>query len=156
MLCKSQARSYCATITRSAELAIQAEIKSARADFGEDLEVGGWLLSDVRWPDHIVLATDAGANSRHAKSSVALDFGRAQEFMRAFQHLSVRGCWHSHPSGDAAPSRADRRAWQRGWELTRDRWLGLIVTPGGWLSRPQLYCWRTISGFCEPLELEVR
>jgi proteasome lid subunit RPN8/RPN11 len=60
--------------------------------------------------------------------------------------LNVMGCYHSHPSGDLAPSQTDVLA------VIEDSFIWIIANPGG-----QLAAWRAIArppvkGF-EPLQI---
>jgi proteasome lid subunit RPN8/RPN11 len=147
--------SYQATLGYEAHRDIRREIRSVAVDFDfMDVESGGWLLSDERWPEHIVLATDAGDGASYSRSSVSLDLDRAEEMQHAYPHLSLRGDWHLHPTGGAVPSETDRRAWMRGCELTGDYWIAIVATPArSYLGEPDLHGWLTTKTFCEPLRL---
>jgi proteasome lid subunit RPN8/RPN11 len=149
------APSYQATLGYEAHRDIRREIRSAAVEFDfREVETGGWLLSDERWPDRIVLATDAGEGASYSRSSVHLDLDRAEEMKRTYPHLSLRGDWHLHPTGDEIPSETDRRAWMRGCELTGDYWIAIVATPArSYLGDPDLHGWLTTKTFCEPLRL---
>jgi proteasome lid subunit RPN8/RPN11 len=150
--------SYEVSLSLGAHEAIRREIRAIAVEFNfQELETGGFLLVDERRHDHVVVVTEPGANSLHSRTSVELDFNRVEEIQRAHPHLILRGCFHSHPSGDHIPSMTDRRAWARGCELTGDYWVGIIVTPerSVW-EKPQLFGWITTSAFCEPLRIKER
>jgi hypothetical protein len=127
------------------------------------LESGGWLFSNPATPDHITLATVPGGDAEFSRSSISLGFEQAEKASKAFPHLRLIGDWHLHCGGssddDGQPSATDRRAWLRGWELSRSFWVGVIVTPAeNMWARPRLHGWVTTGGdrehlYCEPLRI---
>ena len=132
--------------------AIRREIRSVP----RGLETGGWLLSDPRWHDRIILATDPGEGASFSRTSVSLDFERMEEVQRRFPHLRLQGDFHLHPSYDDIPSYTDRRAWMRGRQLVGGYYIGIIVTPArSHLGEPELSGWITTKSFCERLRLRL-
>jgi hypothetical protein len=120
-------------------------------------ETGGWLLATKAKPDHVVVATEPGADARYSPSSMRLGSERLFEIERAYPQLLVTGSWHVHPGDDdGIPSDADRQAWARWRELDGvDYHVGVIATQGespGWTD-PQLNGWLTTDSFCERLRI---
>jgi proteasome lid subunit RPN8/RPN11 len=73
--------------------------------------------------------------------------------------LTRIGDWHQHVSGDLIPSETDRGAWQRGCEITRSHWIGLVYAPAvDMWSQPTCAAYITVgpgeSSFCERLALK--
>jgi proteasome lid subunit RPN8/RPN11 len=150
--------SYQVTLRPGVRYEIRAEIDQIRRDFGPDVETGGWLLSDPRRPDNLVLATDPGDGVRVTRTSVELSPERFEVVERAFPHLRVRGDYHLHPNGDPVPSVTDRRPWMRGCEPAGGFWVGIIATPArSMFGEPELHGWVTCGTggtmFCEPLRI---
>jgi hypothetical protein len=125
------------------------------------LETGGWLYSNPAQPDFIVVATVPGSDAAFSRSALRLGSEEALKAQALLPNLRQIGDWHLHPSGDddSQPSPTDRRAWMRGWELTRSFWVGLIVTPAptAW-AQPRFHAWVTTGYdrdhlYCEPLRI---
>jgi proteasome lid subunit RPN8/RPN11 len=119
-------------------------------------ETGGWLLSDPRALDRVVVATTAGVDAEHGPDGMRLGSERLEAVRSLAPHLAVIGSWHLHPGDDGTPSVADREAWA-GWrELDRVPFhIGLVATggrTGGWID-PEFHAWLTTESFCEPLAL---
>jgi proteasome lid subunit RPN8/RPN11 len=131
-----------------------------REEIGREryLETAGWLFSDPRDSNLIVAATGPGSDGVLSPSSVQIGSEGIDRVKGLAPHLVLVGDWHSHPSADTLPSETDRRAWQRGCELTRSHWIGLVYAPAAdmW-SQPQCDAFITIgsgkSFFCERLRL---
>ncbi|MEA2711668.1 MAG: hypothetical protein QOF78_4269 [Phycisphaerales bacterium] len=85
------------------------------------LEAGGILLGQTIRRGHEVVidvATAPGAGDRRTRRSFAQRRRTAQEMIEASWHASggrriYLGEWHTHAQDDPAPSRLDRRTWQR-------------------------------------------
>jgi proteasome lid subunit RPN8/RPN11 len=122
-------------------------------------EVGGWLLADSSWPDHIMVATEPGTDATFTRTSGML----GKEVLRALKetapHLIVVGSWHLHPDGGSIPSETDRSSWAGNCDLNKVGFdVGIIATPGeSWLSDPKLTGWLTLREgkalACERLRL---
>jgi hypothetical protein len=153
---KSLSASYQVSLSPSAALTIRQEIRTTEVAFGfEPMEVGGWLLSDKRWPDRITVATRPGEDARYGRSTVSLGTEQLDAVEQAYPHLSVRGDWHLHAaSNDELPSEIDRRAWAKALGLTGDYWVSIIALPArtGW-EQPALHGWITTESFTERLRL---
>lgn len=146
--------SYQASLGRKAHEGIRDEISTAQARFW-GFEVGGWMFSDPRRHDHILVATRPGADAESSPSSIFLGSEMREVIENIAPHLSLRGCWHLHPDGDSLPSTTDRRGWMRGCEITSDYWVAIIATPARSMwDQPELHGWITTSAYCEPLALE--
>lgn len=143
------------TLSSAAVQAIRSEVRSAAVAFDfQPVESGGWLLSDKRWPDRILVATKPGEDARYGRSNLFLGFDQAEAILSSYPHLHLRGCWHLHPSGAESPSQVDRRSWARGRDLVGHYWVSLIVTPArsGW-EQPTLHGWLTTPDFTERLRV---
>ncbi|MCB9908113.1 MAG: Mov34/MPN/PAD-1 family protein [Planctomycetes bacterium] len=72
---------------------------------------------------HVTLARNVATKP---EAAFRVDAGHLMEVDRwaVGQGLRLVGAWHSHPTGDSAPSSADHEGLQPGW-------LGLLVVPGG-------------------------
>jgi Prokaryotic homologs of the JAB domain len=111
------------------------------------VETGGLLLSMNPNRTMSALVTHASGparNSKHGHDSVTL--GRAgdigNELGEYMQHLTHVGIWHSHPSHNAQPSRADMDTWAHQLKASgRSRYVGVIATPSRDGSGPQLHAW---------------
>jgi proteasome lid subunit RPN8/RPN11 len=124
------------------------------------LEVGGWLLSDPRWPEHIVTATMPGSDIRYSPQSVMLGTEALEALREMSPHLECVGDWHLHTEGSARPSETDLRAWAANAKKNRSGFhAGVIVTPAPdmW-SEPGLHGWITTNEdngqVCERLRVE--
>jgi Prokaryotic homologs of the JAB domain len=121
-------------------------------------EVGGWLFCAPHNSSVLVAATGPGSDGALGRSTVHIGTEEIETVKEIAPHLTLCGDWHVHPSADTLPSDTDRRAWQRGAELTRSHWIGLIFAPAAnvW-SEPQCSAWITVANgtlpFCEPLRL---
>jgi hypothetical protein len=156
--------SYQVALNSSAGRVIREDVSWSHRNT-RGLETGGWLLSDPRWPDRIVVATVPGGDAEFSRTSLHLGYAEAEKAAEVFPHLKLIGDWHLHPSDDGSdpddgqPSDNDRRAWMRGWEMTRSFWVGVIVTPAPtYLGEPKLNGWVTTGGdrdhlYCEPLRI---
>jgi hypothetical protein len=115
--------SYRVSVSPGAMRVIRDEIRRN----GRYTETGGWLFGDS---NSIVLATgpgDDGGSVGHSR--VLLGFDSWHLVRDLAPHLTPVGDWHVHPGADTTPSLTDRRAWQRGCELTGSHWLGLVFAP---------------------------
>jgi desampylase len=103
---------------------------------GASGRIEGWIPSPNRHPEP--------ANSFAICDAV---YARTQRKARK-AGLTVVGCYHSHPSGDVAPSQTDMLA------ISDDGFIWIIAAPDG-----RLAAWRAIArpptkGF-EPLEMAI-
>jgi proteasome lid subunit RPN8/RPN11 len=65
---------------------------------------------------------------------------------------SLRGCWHSHVTGEGDPSSADRVGWRMGYNLLRDAgqpWVGVIVS----VTDGKLHAWITDDSGHRPVSV---
>jgi proteasome lid subunit RPN8/RPN11 len=150
-LFETLAPSYELSLGRGAHLAIRDEIRTN----GKFIETGGWLFSDPRRHDHVLVATRPGADIGQSPSSLMLGFEQLEAVQRECPHLALRGDWHLHPTGDPVPSERDLRGWASGAKLTGDYWAGIIVAPARTMwDEPELFGWISTESFCERLALE--
>ena len=147
--------SYQVSLSPTAGRVIRREIERERYR-----ESAGWLFCDPRNPSTIVAATGPGADGVLSRSSVTIGEGDIAIVRELCPHLELCGDWHSHPrNSDTDPSTTDRRAWQRGAELTRSHWVSLVYLPAAnvW-SQPTFSAWITVRNgnlpFTEPLGLK--
>jgi hypothetical protein len=123
-------------------------------------ESGGWLLSHPGFLNSVVVATPPGTDTEHGPTSMWLGVERLEAVRASYPHLVASGSWHLHPGdeGVAAPSVADRKAWEL-WRTVEglDHHIGIIAVDrgGGWTD-PRLFAWLTTPDYCERLALRMQ
>jgi proteasome lid subunit RPN8/RPN11 len=146
--------SYQVALSASAGNRIRSELRRERY-----LETGGWLFADPHDSNLVVAATGPGSDGGLSPRSLQLGEEEMELVKRMAPRLSRIGDWHQHVSGDLFPSETDRRAWQRGCELTRSHWIGLVYAPAvDMWSQPTCAAYITVGSgetfFCERLALK--
>jgi Prokaryotic homologs of the JAB domain len=121
---------YEVALSSSAGRRIQEEISRERYT-----ETGGWLFCAPRDSNVLVVATGPGSDGALGRSTMDLGNEEIETVKEIAPHLVLCGDWHIHPISDTVPSETDRRAWQRGAELTRSHWIGLVYAPAADVCR---------------------
>jgi hypothetical protein len=124
---------------------------------GAMLESGGWLFSHPGFLSSVIAATSPGADAEHNPTSMVMGVERLRAVQTSYPHLVACGSWHLHP-GDAAPSLADRKAWEF-WRQAAGlpHHIGVIAVDrgNGWTD-PELHAWITTADYSEPLALRMQ